>query len=156
MTVPCVWKSLRCEIKNLLARGNKINFKLLVSTRGEESCSLLACPSGCKANSDPSDQAAVCICEWGEFLSHHRSFLSIYAAFFCPCRALGVGLYIQSRELQCILTTPLPFKGVQQGAQWGAVLSIRSQSARMKCTVDMHTILLNVICICNTLGECRV
>jgi len=78
VTVPRLWESLRCEIKNLWAEGNKVNFKLLMSTRGEESCPLLTCPLSCNSEclrliwslrppyGDFSDQATegCCMCLW--------------------------------------------------------------------------------------------
>lgn len=133
-----------------------------MSTRGEEFCSLLACPSGCKADREfkiPQTKllkAAVCICQWGEILSHYRSFLSIYAVFFVPA-VFWVWVHTSKAESSSAFRPHLyPLNETSKGQSGGAVLSISSQSASVKCTVNIHAIVLNVICICNASGERRV
>lgn len=136
MTVPCIWESLRCKIKNLSAEGNKINFKLLVSTRGEKSCCLLTCPPGCdsgmlKADTEfkarmgwplrPSHWGLLCVFVSGERSSattEVSSPLHLCCIFLClQCFGYGSIAASKAESSSAFLSPPFPLKHVQQWVQ---------------------------------------
>lgn len=171
MTAPCIWESLRCEIKNLSAEGNKINLKLLVSTRREKSCPLLTCPLGCnsgilKADMEfktpmwwplrPSYWRLLCVFVSGETSTATREVSSPSAFilhFFVPA-VFWVWFIAASKAESSSAFTTIPFllKRVQQWAWLRRYIVYQFKIWWCK----MYTIVLKVICICNRLGECCV